>query len=1273
MSRTKTDESGFAAIWTALTLTVVVAMLGMGIDLGYWYFQGWKQQEAVDQAALAGAVFLPDRPDLARIAARQSARQNGYASNVGVNIGTGKAANTVKVTLDRTYGSFFSRVLGKTTQNIVRFGTAEYIPPLSLGSPSARAGNDPEDLVTPSPNFWLSQHGPWAQKHNGDRYAADNCVADSSVVHPIPYGCTGVGAAVRGLNTDYQRLGQYGYRYAVDVTNVNPGKDLVFEVFDGVTANVGSLCNYGNLPTATQRNALAAYVGDADTRYRDGNDPVGKPWCTADVTSFDPARSTQYMDTEFAVFSPVRSVAAGSIVQNTTPPTTVAPNVTTTLGPGGGNFVSAPCSPGTTSGATTLSALNDRATPTEVYWVNAACQETLLATAAPGATWSAATFEGYRYRFYDASSKEFVSDYIVPPSAATATYARRSLESAGAAGRFATRSSTVDLAASITTPTDATFEVVPALDATPGCISFKTTAAGTPLYLQYQAIGAAPQFSAGASSLLPEKSWCSAAGGTGLPTTRFVSNADATAYLARDPGTNALRVSTAALSLPIDLEWYVNMPFAPGPAEQVPINRWLTIAADSNGYCAEATGVSLFDPIVAQNCSGNLTQQFQFLVGTGSNVTIQNRAGTYAVRPALGGTSPGTPLHLETLAATTSDQWAPTVLTNARVDLRNVASNRHVTCASLLGAQLTVGATGAPTPCDLVQLRMVGAISPIAVSAGTNPPISIVEHLNNPGTCSTGGAPASLTVNNPATGPIGVYVLESGCRERFLGEVSAGGSSTYPGLFIGARFRLYDVALNRLVAESTISGSNFSAPLTGPGSPCSPTGSPPIANVTFVNQRTSPVRVYAIDSSCNVINFATLATNATWSGTSFVGGVWRTVDTYTGKNLRTVTLTGDLTVTEINDAMTSGNCSAASGAATSLDVINQRTTALVLKRVDAQCIETVEQTIAPSSTTSLASFVDERWKLYDLSGALVQDVTVAAPGPEVVTVVSPNSWTFDPNAGTQIGSTLICTRVETTYPLSSFNPADQHTGSVVQLINPVDGVHDNGAGTRDPFAESFTLGFRRWKQFCKIPAAQVVAGRYTLTVKTNLNDQSAGNNGFSLRAAWQGTTPTDRSVTGLQLSAIESLPVFVNFPGTVGAKLYLTRLNPTHAGRQLRIELYDIGDTASGTVNVRIVPPVDSNVGATWPCTMKLVSADGTFNPPNSNPANCSVNALTRQDYNGAAIQFTIPIPANFTCNPSVLTNCWTQVDITLNGGAQPTDRTTWSATMLGDPLRIVK
>jgi len=121
------DNSGAAAVVMALTLPVVVGGLGLGTEVGYWYFNQRKVQSAADMAAYAGAVELrADNPDSMYEAASAAAEQTGYAAEIGSLdlewppvsgsfVGDG---NAVEVTIEENMPRLFTAIFAGGTVNV---------------------------------------------------------------------------------------------------------------------------------------------------------------------------------------------------------------------------------------------------------------------------------------------------------------------------------------------------------------------------------------------------------------------------------------------------------------------------------------------------------------------------------------------------------------------------------------------------------------------------------------------------------------------------------------------------------------------------------------------------------------------------------------------------------------------------------------------------------------------------------------------------------------------------------------------------------------------------------------------------------------------------------------------------------------------------------------------------------------------------------------------------------------------------------------------------
>ena len=149
-----------------------------------------------------------------------------------------------------------------------------------------------------------------------------------------------------------------------------------------------------------------------------------------------------------------------------------------------------------------------------------------------------------------------------------------------------------------------------------------------------------------------------------------------------------------------------------------------------------------------------------------------------------------------------------------------------------------------------------------------------------------------------------------------------------------------------------------------------------------------------------------------------------------------------------------------------------------------------------------------------------------------------------------------------------------------------------------------------------------------------------------------------------------NLPIYANAGSVTTPTFYLARVTPTAgSGRTLALNFYDIGDVGSGSVTMSILAPPDSNYSGGFPtCTYHRDNALTEVTA-----AGCSIPGMTTRYYNGRLVTMTIPIPSNYTCSFASPTGCWIRVGMTYNSGAQPNDTTTWSATLTGDPVRLVE
>ena len=155
------DERGVVFVWLAIVLVVLLGVTALALDVGYWQLTHSREQRAADAAALAGAVTFPGDPARSNAAALKIANNNGYTvpgvtpvnagatcpiAGVTTNVCVGEGAEPYqyKVTVAQKVHNLFGGIFGFGSTTVQATGTAEYLRPLSMGSPSNQFGNDPD-------------------------------------------------------------------------------------------------------------------------------------------------------------------------------------------------------------------------------------------------------------------------------------------------------------------------------------------------------------------------------------------------------------------------------------------------------------------------------------------------------------------------------------------------------------------------------------------------------------------------------------------------------------------------------------------------------------------------------------------------------------------------------------------------------------------------------------------------------------------------------------------------------------------------------------------------------------------------------------------------------------------------------------------------------------------------------------------------------------------------------------------------------------------------
>jgi hypothetical protein len=248
-------------------------------------------------------------------------------------------------------------------------------------------------------------------------------------------------------------------------------------------------------------------------------------------------------------------------------------------------------------------------------------------------------------------------------------------------------------------------------------------------------------------------------------------------------------------------------------------------------------------------------------------------------------------------------------------------------------------------------------------------------------------------------------------------------------------------------------------------------------------------------------------------------------------------------------------------------------------------------------------------------------------------------------------------------------PGYQHLKSLLQQSS-------NYPGTSP--GRTFASFFRQWVQLCSV--ANPAQGTYFLQVQTakkidgTVTPVGGGANRFSIKV---GVGTNFAATNGLHVYGNQKMGAYANATGA-NTQFYLTRVLPGEAGKTLVLNFFDTGD-ASQAGTLSIVPPADSNItgGAfancvyTQPPGTSTGPPYGTFSPTS---AGCQISGVSSSGgYDGQWVAWEIPVPPGYTCDVSTALGCWVKLKFAYPAGTNVTDTTTWSAYILGEPVRLIE
>ncbi|MDQ2853709.1 MAG: pilus assembly protein TadG-related protein [Chloroflexota bacterium] len=242
---------GQVLVITAGILTILIALVGLIVDLGWYQSNLLSIQRSADAAALAGVVYLPANVGQAQTTAYAEATKNGYTTG-GVTTVTATQdlgnPRRLNVTIKTEVPTYFIRIFGMDTISATRDSSAEFVLPVPMGSPlnyygvgcmdtngdeppCTQNGNGTGDSGVPDATLGSSVTGASAPQPQLDSQGfwgavftrgGDSRNGDAFSPTDFSGGLGGGG----GANLDYDPA---GYGYSVEIPAAGGGKVYVFD------------------------------------------------------------------------------------------------------------------------------------------------------------------------------------------------------------------------------------------------------------------------------------------------------------------------------------------------------------------------------------------------------------------------------------------------------------------------------------------------------------------------------------------------------------------------------------------------------------------------------------------------------------------------------------------------------------------------------------------------------------------------------------------------------------------------------------------------------------------------------------------------------------------------------------------------------------------------------------------------------------------------------------------------------------------------------------
>ncbi len=239
------------------------------------------------------------------------------------------------------------------------------------------------------------------------------------------------------------------------------------------------------------------------------------------------------------------------------------------------------------------------------------------------------------------------------------------------------------------------------------------------------------------------------------------------------------------------------------------------------------------------------------------------------------------------------------------------------------------------------------------------------------------------------------------------------------------------------------------------------------------------------------------------------------------------------------------------------------------------------------------------------------------------------------------------------------------------LTTPTDtllpGCFEGHGGERVFDGVSGVVQDTNWVNFCTFVPSQ--ADVYPIRVQSSgffgEEPDASGSNSYSIKAVSSlGDSPSVYAIGDMGIMSNQG-----------ASRFEFAEIVEQHAGKTLQVKLFDPGDSNdSGTYSLRFVGPSGALVPDCTYRSWRTGEAKPTTFTDGKEGGASHCNIVTRSSgvslFNDRwlEVRIEIPGPGLYACAP----DCWWTIDYEIPGTAAPTDRTTWSVAVLGDPVRLV-